>query len=231
MTVDISFSDEEAESTEKEAAGERRKGPKKRDDWEAELVTGRNGAPAALLVNAVTALREAPEWHGVIRYDAFRNKTSLHGRAPWMTAAAADTPWGDRHDALTACWLQEHGIAVGDGIAGRAVATVAFDNVFHPVLDYLARCQWDGEPRLDTWLIDYVGAEDTPYVRAVGARWPISAIARVNEPGCKADCALILEGPQGILKSTALRTMSAPWFTDEIADLGTKDAALQLAGA
>jgi predicted P-loop ATPase len=59
----------------------------------------------------------------------------------------------------------------------------------------------------------------------------IAAVARVTEPGCKSDCALILEGPQGLLKSTALKTLAHPWFTDEIADFGTKDAALQLAGA
>jgi predicted P-loop ATPase len=58
----------------------------------------------------------------------------------------------------------------------------------------------------------------------------VSAVARVFEPGCKADCCLILEGPQGIKKSTALRVLAEPWFTDEIADLGSKDAALQTRG-
>jgi predicted P-loop ATPase len=199
--------------------------------WEAELIIGKGGEPAALLINAVKALRKAPEWHGVIWLDAFRNQCTLRGRAPWMDTAGADTPWTDRFDALTACWLQEHGIAVSTNIAGCAVATVGAENVFHPVLDYLAGCQWDGEPRLDTWLVDHLGACDAPYCRAVGTRWLIAAIARVTAPGCKADCALILEGPQGILKSTALRTISEPWFTDEIADLGTKDSAMQVAGA
>jgi putative DNA primase/helicase len=147
-----------------------------------------------------------------------------------MTTTEPDAPWSDRFDALTACWLQEHRIEVGDVIAGRAVATVALDAVFHPVLDYLSRCKWDGRARIDTWTTTYLGAPDNHYTRAIGARWLIAAIARVGQPGCKADCALILEGPQGIQKSTALRILAAPWFTDDIADLGTKDAALQLAG-
>ena len=58
----------------------------------------------------------------------------------------------------------------------------------------------------------------------------ISAVARIFEPGCKVDCCLLLEGKQGTLKSTALRELGYPWFTDEIAELGTKDASLQAAG-
>jgi len=66
--------------------------------------------------------------------------------------------------------------------------------------------------------------------RAVGARWLISAVARIFRPGAKADCCLILEGPQGIRKSTALRTIAGEYFTDELADLGSKDAAMQTRG-
>jgi len=72
--------------------------------------------------------------------------------------------------------------------------------------------------------------EDNAYARAVGARWLISAVARIYQPGAKADCCLILEGPQGIRKSTALRTLAGEYFTDELADLNSKDAALQTRG-
>ena len=73
-------------------------------------------------------------------------------------------------------------------------------------------------------------AKDTEYSRAVGSRWLLSAVARIFRPGAKADCCLILEGPQGIRKSTALRTLAGEYFTDELADLGTKDAAMQTRG-
>ena len=73
--------------------------------------------------------------------------------------------------------------------------------------------------------------EDSPYVRAVGSRFPISAVARVLDPGCQADHMLILEGPQGILKSSALRALAgAPWFTDRISNLGGKDSSMEVAG-
>jgi len=95
---------------------------------------------------------------------------------------------------------------------------------------YLQGLLWDGVQRLDRWLATYLGVEDADYSRAVGSRWLISAVARIFQPGAKADCCLILEGPQGIRKSTALRTIAGEYFTDELADLGTKDAAMQTRG-
>jgi predicted P-loop ATPase len=75
-----------------------------------------------------------------------------------------------------------------------------------------------------------LGVEDTAYARAVGARWLISGVARIYRPGVKADCCLILEGPQSTRKSTALKTLAGPYFTDELADLGSKDSALLTRG-
>ena len=198
-------------------------------DWRTNLILTEKKSPKALLANALTAFRQAPEWLGILSFDAFHQRTMLRGNAPWMTDSVNET-WTSGHDVLAADWLQHQGISVSPDIAGRAIEAVAREGRFHPVLDYLARCRWDGEPRLDTWAVDYLGAVDTPYVRAVSARWIIGAVARVNRPGCKADCALILEGKQGLGKSSALKALAHPWFTDEVADLGTKDAAMQLAG-
>jgi predicted P-loop ATPase len=198
--------------------------------WRQQLIFGRTG-PKALLANAITALRDAPAWAGILWLDAFHQRVVLRGQAPWMAAPVVDEHWTNIHDLRAADWLQHEEIAVTPDVAGQAVEAVAREQRFHPVLDYLTRCRWDGQPRLDLWAVRFLGAGDTPFVRAVSSRWMMSAVARVTEPGCKADCALILEGPQGLLKSTALKTLAHPWFTDEIADLGTKDAALQLAGA
>ena len=91
--------------------------------------------------------------------------------------------------------------------------------------DYLEASDLGRGPRLDAWAITYLGAEDTPFHRAAGRAWLISAVARALRPGCKADCALILEGPQGMFKSTALRTLaSEPWFFDGLRDFNGKDA-------
>jgi len=197
--------------------------------WRENLILTAKGAPKALLANAITAFLEAPEWTGILAFDAFHQQTVVRGKAPWM-AAAVDEVWTGGHDVLAANWLQHEGISVSDGIAGQAVEAVARERRFHPVLDYLTRCRWDGVPRLDEWAMQYLGASDSSYVRAVSAAWMIAAVARVTEPGCKADTALILEGRQGLGKSSALKALAQPWFTDEVADLGTKDAAMQLAG-
>jgi predicted P-loop ATPase len=120
---------------------------------------------------------------------------------------------------------------VNSKVGAEAVQTVARENSFHPVLDYLRSLEWDGVPRISEWLTIYLGAEATEFTKAIGRRWLISAIARVERPGCQVDHTLLLEGPQGIKKSTALRTLATDdWFVDHVSDLGTKDSRLDLCG-
>jgi predicted P-loop ATPase len=142
--------------------------------------------------------------------------------------------WSDVDDIQLANWLQHEGLDVKPDIAGKAVEVVARDRRLHPVRDYLNSLRWDGTGRLDGWLKGYLGAKpddgNAEYLTAVGSRFLISAAARVMQPGCKADHCLILEGAQGIRKSTALRTLAGQWFTDELADLGNKDSSMQVSG-
>jgi len=199
--------------------------------WTAQLIAGKTG-PRPILANAVTSFLAAPEWSDILWFDMFRQRTTLRGKAPWAKSnGPVEESWTEQHDRLAANWLQHHGIYVTPNVAGEAVETVARDRPFHPVINYLMPLQWDRRPRLETWAIDYLGTPDSAYVRAVSSRFLAAAVARVLDPGCKSDCALILEGPQNLGKSTALRALFAPWFTDDIADLGSKDAAMQLEGA
>jgi putative DNA primase/helicase len=116
-------------------------------------------------------------------------------------------------------------------VTAEAVQTVAKENRFHPVRDYLNSLEWDQTLRLDNWLSGYLGVEPSAFVAAVGTRWMISAVARIFRPGCQADYTLLLEGPQGIQKSTALQTLAGDdWFTDHISDLGSKDSRIELHG-
>lgn len=181
-----------------------------------------------VLANAITALRLAPEWQGVLAYDEFRCNVVAVKPTPW--GAFPKNGWTDQEDRLTAEWLQRQRIFVSVEVASQAVQTVAAQRCVHPGRDYLDSLKWDGASRLDRWLSNYLGVEESNYSYAVGARWMLSAAARIYRPGAKADCCLILEGPQGIKKSTALRTLAGEYFTDELADLGSKDAALQIRG-
>jgi len=170
-----------------------------------------------VLANAIAAFRHAPEWGGVLAFNEFAFGTVALKPAPWGTVPKGE--WTDHEDRLAAEWLQKQGILVSVDIAGQAIQTAARDHPIHPVKAYLHGLKWDGVQRVDRWLSVYLGAQDTEYARAAGSRWLVSAVARIFRPGAKADCCLILEGPQGIRKSTALRTLAGEFFTDELADL------------
>jgi predicted P-loop ATPase len=203
--------------------------------WEDMLIRNKQGEPRALLANAIKALKYAPEWDGVLGFNDFSLGVVAVKQTPWG-GIKAGSPWSDNEDRLTTEWLQDNGIHVSTDIAGQAVQTVARERRFHPVRDYLDGLKWDGRGRLGSWAEKYLGVQTSDdiqlsqYVSAVGARFLIQAVARIYKPGAKADCCLILEGTQGLKKSTALKTLSEPWFTDEIADLGTKDSAMQTHG-
>ena len=202
--------------------------------WKKDLLRSKppmnttEGRILPVLANAIAAFRHAPEWGGVLAFNEFGFGTVVLKPAPWGVVPKGE--WTDHEDRLAAEWLQRQGIMVSVEVAGQAVQTAARDHPFHPVKAYLQSLRWDGVERLERWLSTYLGADDTDYTRAVGSRWLISAVARIFRPGAKADCCLILEGPQGIRKSTALRTIAGEYFTDELADLGSKDAAMQTRG-
>ena len=89
---------------------------------------------------------------------------------------------------------------------------------FHPVLDHIRETPWDWSPRIDTWLVDYFHIQDTPFHRAIGRIFLVAACRRLLEPGCKFDEALLIGGPQGVGKSTAIKllAMRPDWFTDSL---------------
>jgi predicted P-loop ATPase len=199
-----------------------------RYDWHDELARSDKGKILANFSNALIALRLAPEWRGVLAYNEFALEPGMRRPPPWGGPAG---PWSDYQDSRLIEWLETQGIRISDTHATRAAITVARENPYHPVREYLTGLKWDGVARIDDWLTMYLGVEPSDYVRAVGAKWLISGAARAFDPGCKADHALIFEGMQGKGKSTALEILGGEFYSDDIAELGTKDAALGTAGA
>jgi predicted P-loop ATPase len=112
----------------------------------------------------------------------------------------------------------------------QAMMRVGEQNSFNPIKDWLDTLKWDGHPRVNTWLIDYLGCDKTDYNREIGRMAMIAIAARGLSPGCKADHMMILEGPQGIGKSTVCRILFSPWFSDTMPDISHKDASLNLMG-
>lgn len=112
------------------------------------------------------------------------------------------------------------GLRCGVDDLTRNIDVLANARQHHPVRDYLKALKWDGVPRLDGWLATYAGAEDLPLYREFGRVMIIGAVLRVLYPGCKFDYMLVLEGPQGVLKSTLFRVLGREWFADSL-KLGT----------
>jgi putative DNA primase/helicase len=143
----------------------------------------------------------------------------------------------DHFDTEAVRWLERQFVMVKPDLVRRVVDAIARRNSYHPVRDYLESLPaWDGTPRIGSWLVDYCGVESSDanpnqYAMEVGQKFLVSAVARIFEPGCKVDHILVLEGPQGIGKSTAVRILAGEWFTDQLAEMGSKDAAMQVRGA
>ncbi|MGE0627586.1 MAG: VapE domain-containing protein [Hyphomicrobiaceae bacterium] len=203
-----------------------------RPRWASQLRLDLAGTPERNEANVITALSNDEAFAGALVFDDFRQEILVMRRLPWDEAdSALARAWSDADDVRCAEWLQRREINVAPAMVSRSVGAVAREVRVHPVRDYLDHLRWDGVARLAHWTTSYLGADDTELNKAFGARWMISAVARIMQPGVKADHMLILEGPQGSKKSSAIKTLAgADWFTDEIAEIGSKDAAQQMRG-
>ncbi|MCA3508395.1 MAG: toprim domain-containing protein [Rhodobacter sp.] len=190
------------------------------------------GTPERNEANVIIALTSDVAFAGVLAFDDFSQEIVVRQPLPWDAATGPfPRPWEDADDVRTAEWLQLRGVNVAPLVVGRAVGAVAREHRIHPVRDWLEHLRWDGTPRIETWTSTYLGAAPTAFHHTVGALWLISAVARIFRPGVKADHMLILEGPQGARKSTAIKVLAGEaWFTDELPELGSKDAAIHMQG-
>ncbi|MDD3400727.1 MAG: virulence-associated E family protein [Eubacteriales bacterium] len=199
--------------------------------WLQQLKLTQKGAVCPTIDNVVLILQNDPNLRGKYAFDDFRERPIVRGDLPWKARRdrLTDT-WQDTDDA--GLWRYIEKTYEVDGIAKiRAAVDTALDTAhFHPVRDYLASLLWDGTPRLDTLLIDMLGAEDCAYTRAVTRKACIGAVARVMEPGCKHDHMLVLVGPQGCGKSTFLARLGGQWFSDSLYTVSGKDAYEQVQG-
>lgn len=203
-------------------------------EWLKGLIrsAGTKKIPKKLMLNVKRSFKLAPELVDSLRFDAAALVTRVEKPMPWEEPKEnwRSRIWTDNDDREAVMWLEQWGVVLSLRVVCEAIQAVSEKRTFHPVETYLSSLVWDGVKRLEMWLMTYLGADDIPINRAIGIRWPVSAVARIFEPACQADCMLILEGAQGIGKSTALRVLGGEWFTDEIRELGRKDTSMSLAG-
>ena len=157
-------------------------------------------------------LTHDPEWKGRIWFDELNREVRLDGEVP-----------GDHVAFDAATWIsREYNLDFPSGKIDRAIDAVGMAKKVHPVREWLKSLVWDGEERLDRWLVDYCGVEDKPLHRAYGRRWMIQCVMRGFRPGCQADSALIFySAEQGLRKSTTFRVLAgSEWFSDQPIDIG-----------
>jgi predicted P-loop ATPase len=198
-------------------------------NWREKLRLTDRGGIAQTIENVVTILRYDPKLEGCLALNEMEHNIVARKDLPWRKVRGT-SQWVDADDAALRYYLERvYGIASKDRIFD-AVNVVASENKFHPVRDYLDTCTWDGVPRVETLLIDYLGAEDNAYTRAVTRKALAAAVARIYRPGCKFDYMLTIRGRQGLGKSALIAKLGGKWFSDSFTTLQGKDAYEQVQG-
>ena len=172
------------------------------------------------LSNLTLILENDPNLKNIV-FNQQLDGMEIKGEVPWTHPSKF---WRDADDAQLISYIDRNYGAFSARNYEIAVVKVADDRSYHPIREYIESLPaWDDTPRVDTLLIDYLGADDNEYVRAVTRKTLCAAIARILNPGCKFDTMLVLNGPQGVGKSTLISKLAGEWFSDSLNLSDTKD--------
>lgn len=211
------------------------------DAWMEDLeVNTKTGEVKPSIKNLLLILENDPCLKGGLAYNTFYERKAVLKDLPWRRLPKSGRnakrvqvdgdQWMDVDESGLRAYLEtNYGIESRQKVLD-ALELTCQKHTFHPVRDYLHSITWDDTPRLDTMLIDYMGAEDDIYTREATRKWMCGAVARVMEPGCKFDTLIVLVGKQGIGKSYLASKLGRYWFSDTLMGVGTKEALEQLQG-
>ena len=204
--------------------------------WRMGLLRNDEGAPRAVRENVVLALQSLPEVRGLIAFNEFSNDIIKLAAMPWGSPAGK---WSEVDELLMGEWLVRSVFlpSMPRTTLEEGMRMVATRHQYHPVRQYLQGLRWDGQPRLNDWLMravvdapDKLGRRTRKYLQRVGAWFLMGMVSRALRPGCKFDYMPILEGAQGMRKSSLLNVLAGDWFADTGFVLGDKDSLQMLQG-
>ena len=199
------------------------------EEWQVNLEINRNGELKNTLTNIILILRHDPQLKGIF-YNELRGGIDVEGEVPWKRLKSG---WNKTDEASLAGYIDLNYKLYAPGKLKEASLKVAVERSQHPVKDYLLSLpKWDGVIRVDELLIKYLGADDNIYTREAMRKTLVAAVARTMTPGIKFDTVLVLNGPQGIGKSTLFSKLGGKFFSDSlsISDMRDKTAAEKLQG-
>ncbi|CEQ30004.1 virulence-associated protein e [[Clostridium] sordellii] len=201
--------------------------------WITKLEVDKKGMYKASNKNIVTILENDINLKGKIAYNLFSNRTMVKGDLPWRSISdkVRGDIWQDSDDANLRVYIDiTYGIVapykINDGLA-----IIEKKNKYHPIIDYLNSNTWDKISRVDTLMIDYLGAEDCEYTRSITRKMLVAAVSRIFNPGIKFDYMLVLVGRQGIGKSYIINLLGREWYSDSLNTVYGKEAYEQLQNA
>ena len=198
-------------------------------DWQSRLKITEKGSIASCIENVVVILNGDPSLSGCVGFNEMTHNIVATRSLPWRKISG-ESQWSDADDADLRYYLERiYGLTGKDKIFD-GLNVVAMARRFHPVRDYLDGCVWDGVPRLERLLVEFLGADDTPYTRAVTRKALVAAVARIYRPGVKFDYMLTIRGRQGLGKSALIAKLGGAWFSDSFTTLQGKDAFEQVQG-
>lgn len=201
-------------------------------EWRNKLSRSSNtGLIDRTINNALIILENAEEFKDKVVFDRFSNRFLIRETLPWgRKGEHYPKLWSDSDDAELRGYFEKcyEGFK-GTSIINDALSILKNRKSVNVAKEYFENLKWDGVQRLDSLVIDYLGAEDTEYIRQVTRKAFTAVVARaITEMPIKFDNMIILTGPQGLGKSTLLSKLAGEWFTDNIVDFNSKDTLLLL---
>lgn len=187
--------------------------------------------------NLSLLLQNLPEWQHVFRYDESRDHLFWAEEPPLLSGLAMPhkgDPIRDIDYIYISQWFSMHrewGARFKKETIQDAVQARGWANRYNSLTIHLDSLEWDGISRLSNWLSIFLGVKDSPYSQFVGRAWLVSAMARAYNPGCKVDHLLVLEGRQGVGKTTTFELLGREWYVGSIPAVDSKDARGILASA